>query len=153
MNFKRERAKDIIDDIKPLIIRNWQETGFYKDIPLDPDFERYVNTDDSGFLRIFTARNGDGELCGYAIFFVVPHLQFRSSLQASQDVIYLDPECRGIAGVNFIRWCEDELRKEGVQLLMQHISCKTEKTLDLFKNLGYEEVEIILGKRLDYAEV
>ena len=42
-----------------------------------------------------------------------------------------------------------QLAAEGVQVCFQHIKTNTPKTIDLFRRLGYEEIDLILGKRLD----
>ena len=35
--FGRERVVDVWDEIMPLLHENHADTGFYKDIPLDPE--------------------------------------------------------------------------------------------------------------------
>jgi hypothetical protein len=55
--FQRERSVDLWPEITPLLEQHWQEIAHYKDIPLDPDVERYNAMDEQGLLRCFTARD------------------------------------------------------------------------------------------------
>lgn len=148
MNFQRERAHDVFEEMKPLFQKHWDEISHYKDIPLDPDFDMYLKMEDMGVLRVFTAREDDKTLVGYAVFFIKHNLHYKSSLQAMQDIIFIDSEHRG-TGVKLILWCDRQLKSEGVQIVFQHVKVATPHTVALFKRLGYEEVDVILGKRLD----
>jgi len=148
MKFQRETALAVFKEIQPLLAKHWEEVSFYKDILLDPDYDSYIKMDDAGFLRVYTARDEDNVLVGYAVFFVKANLHYRQSLQALQDIIFIDPEKRGF-GFKFILWTEKQLSEEGVQVVFHHIKTKTPHTIDLFRRLGYENIDMILGKRLD----
>lgn len=148
MNFQREKAQDVFQEMIPLLQKHWEEISHYKDIPLEPDFEMYFKMEDIGMLRVFTARDTSNKLIGYAVYFVKHNMHYKSSLQALQDVIFIDPASRG-TGVKFILWTEARLREEGIQLVMQHIKVATTNTIALFERLGYDKIDIILGKRLD----
>lgn len=149
MNFRRERAHDVFEEMKPLFQKHWEEISFYKDIPLDPDFSTYLKMEDAGVLRVFTAREDDGTLVGYQVYFIKHNLHYKSSLQALQDIIFIDPSKRGMFGAKFIFWAEEQLKSYGVQLVCQHLKVATPKTIELFKRLGYSEIDLIMGKRLD----
>lgn len=146
--FQREPAdRKLFDDLMPLLKLHFNEIAHYKDIPLDPDFEQYAKLEDIGALRAFTARTADGLLIGYSVFFVRHNIHYRSSLQASQDVLYVDPSRRGF-GAKFILYCDKQLAQEGIQVVYQHI--KAEHNFGpMLERLGYEQVDLIFGKRLD----
>ena len=151
MKFQRENAKDILNDenLLPLFQKHWEEISFYKDIPLSPDYAQYKKLDEMGILRVYTARDTDNKLVGYCVFFVNKNLHYSSAPpQAMQDIIFIDPEKRGF-GAKFILWTEKQLAAEGVAVLFHHIKTKTPHTIDLFRRLGYENIDLILGKRLD----
>jgi len=149
MIFALERAKDIFEEIKPLLEKHWAEVSFYKDIPLAPDWDAYLQMDEMGVLRAYTARDDENKLVGYAVFFVRKNPHYVSSPpQAVQDIIFIDPEKRGF-GVKFILWTEKQLAAEGVQVVFHHIKTNTPHTIDLFRRLGYSNIDLILGKRLD----
>lgn len=149
MNFKRERAQDVWQEMMPLMQKHWEEIAHYKDIPLDPDLETYFKMEDAGILRVFTAREDDGKLVGYAVYFIKHNLHYKSSLQALQDIIYVDPSKRGIFSPKFILWTEMQLASYGVQVVCQHIKVATPHTIEFFHKLGYSDIDLILGKRLD----
>ena len=150
MNFKREKAHDVIPEMLPLFEKHYTEIAHFKDIPLDPDLDLYRKMEDLNILRIYTARNDEGGLVGYAVYFLKHNPHYRSSFQACQDILFVDPAARGV-GAKFILWCDKELKQEGVQLVTQHIKVATPHTIELFKRLGYEPIDVILAKRLDGA--
>ncbi len=147
MNFQRERIHDVIDEVAPLLVCHFVEISHDPDIALDPDFHTYKKIEENGALRVFTARDDDGTLVGYNCFFVNPNLHYQSSLQAVQDVLYVDKERRGF-GRTFIKWCDDELRKEGVQKVYHHLKAKYNFG-PMLERMGYELVDLIYAKRLD----
>lgn len=146
--FQRERAIDLWPEIMPLLEKHWHEIAHYADIKLEPDVKAYNWADDFGALRCFTARVGE-TLVGYAIYFVRPNLHYTSSLQASQDVLFLLPEYRGkLIGAQFIAWCDAQLQAEGVQVVTQHV--KAEHNFGpLLERMGYQLVDLIYSRRLD----
>lgn len=133
-------------EILPLLQAHWSEIARYKDIPLDPDIEAYTMLEQSGQLRCYTLRE-NGQLLGYAFYFVRPNLHYRGSLQAMQDVFYMVPERRGLAA-SLIRYSERRLRTLGVQVVHQH-SKRINKFDALLKALRYELSDDIFSKRLD----
>jgi hypothetical protein len=149
VKFSREQVDDVIGDIQSLLVKHWQEIAHYTDIPLEPDFPRYKAMEKAGVLRIFTARSV-GELVGYAIFVVAPALHYRSSIQATADVMFVDPDHRrGLgAGAALVRHCDAELAKEGVQVAFHR--CKAKHDFgNLLGALGYELVDLVHARRLD----
>lgn len=148
MKFQAESVEAVLEEIKPLLVKHWEEVSFYKDIALDPDYESYLKMDKLGVLRVYTARDEDNILMGYAVFFVRANPHYRQSLQAVQDIIFIDPEKRGF-GVKFILWTEKQLAAEGIAVVFQHLKVSTPHTIELFKRLSYEPIDLIMGKRLD----
>lgn len=141
----------------PLLREHWREVAHYPDVPLDPDRDFYRSAESIGLLRVFTARADDGfsgtdRLVGYAVYFVKPNPHYKTSLQASQDVIYLDPSVRGGTGYKFIAWCDQQLASEGVQAVYQHIKA-AHNFGKLLERQGYELVDLIYAKRLDVRRV
>lgn len=148
MKFQAESVEAVLEEIKPLLVKHWEEVSFYKDIPLDPDYESYIKIEEAGNLRVYTARDEDNVLVGYAVFFIRANLHYRTSVQAVQDIIFIDPEKRGF-GVKFILWTEEQLRAEGISVVFQHLKVSTPHTIELFKRLSYQPIDLIMGKRLD----
>lgn len=145
--FARESIKDCIDEAYPLLYEHWQSIAHYKDIELDPAVDEYINLEKAGIIRCFTVRTEFRKLIGYGVYFVRPNLHYRSSIQAVQDILYIDPHFRGI-GKEFINWCDEQLRSEGVQCVYQHVKLAFDFGA-MLKRLGYEAIETIYGRRLD----
>ena len=147
VSFQRENLAQFIPDALPLMRNHYAEVARYQDIPFDPDWDAYYSMESAGAFRVFTARDFDGSLIGYACFFVHRNLHYKTSRQAVQDVIYIDPSVRGF-GREFIGWCDDQLKGEGVQVVYHHVKCAKDFSSALVK-LGYEKIEYIYGRRLD----
>ena len=154
--FQRELAVGLWAEIVPLLQAHKAEISHYPDIALDPDVALYNEVERQGALRCYTVRL-DGELVGYAVFFVRAGLHYRGSLQAVQDVLFLWPDCRvSSIGYRLIQFAEAQLKGEGVQVVFHHIKAKGCLVSTLFRGLarllsllGYELIDLIFAKRLD----
>lgn len=144
MRFARELISDVWDEVQGLLERHWREIAHYQDIALKPDKAFYTST---AALRCFTAR--EDRLVGYACFIVARNKHYMDSLQAMQDVLFIAPEYRqGLTGYRFIKWCDEQLRDEGVQVVCHHTK-SAHNFGALLRRQGYEEVERLYAKRLD----
>lgn len=149
MKFQLEKLIDVIEEVSPLIHKHYKEIAHYQDIPLNPDFDKYAFLDEKGVLRFYTARSYNGELVGYAVFFVQKNMHYRDSIQALQDILFVKKENRGMGG-RLIKWCDAQLQSEGVQVIYHHVK-KAHNFGPLLERMGYECVDLIYGKRLDQA--
>jgi GNAT superfamily N-acetyltransferase len=148
MKFATETLEQVRGELQPLLESHWREIAHYQDIPLDPDWEFYESMQDIGRLRFYTARD-NGRLVGYCVFFVAPNRHYMSSLQASQDILFLHPEYRNAGnGRALVLYCDAQLREEGVQAVYQHVKSAHDFG-PLLLNCGYELVDLIYAKRLD----
>lgn len=148
IRMQRETLDDRLwAEAMPLLLQHWREIAHYPDIILNPDREAYARCEDAGMLRCFTARD-DGRLVGYAVFFVRPSLHYADSIQASQDVLYVDPASRGGLGFRFVRWCDEQLARTAVQAVYHHVKA-AHNFGPLLERQGYELVDLIYAKRLD----
>lgn len=136
------------EEMLPILERHYLEIAAFQDIPLKPDFVQYLEIERLGRLRCFTARDM-GELVGYAVFFVAHNPHYSTSLQATQDVIYLEKSRRGLGfGKGFINWCDSQLRDEGVQAVYHHVKEK-HNFGGMLESLDYKLVDLIYARRLD----
>ena len=148
LTLQAEQLSDLWPEVRALLAAHWREVAHYQDIELDPDEEVYAHLEQTGQLRVYTARMGS-ILVGYVAFFVRPNHHYAGSLQAWQDVLYLAPEHRrGLAGVRLIRFAEQRLAAEGVQVVYHHAK-RTNRVGELLGRLGYDLVDEIYAKRLD----
>ena len=105
-----ERYKDVIEEIKPLLILHWQELAAFPDIPLDPNYNFYEVANNRDLIRIYTARD-DGKLVGYAIYIISlsnPH--YMSMKTANSDIVFVHPDYRnGGVGYGLYEFIESQL--------------------------------------------
>lgn len=146
VSFKRENVKRIWDDLLPLLDKHYEELAPYKDVPLDPDKDFYLKADEMGMLRVYTAREA-GALVGYAVYGVRRDVHYKSLKKAEQDLLFVAPERRGRFGIRFIRWCEEQLRAEGVNLIMCHAKIHVDFGV-VFEKMGYAPVDTIYYRRM-----
>jgi len=147
MVFARETIESCIEEAKPLLEAHYAEIAHYHDIPLDPDYDQYLQLEKMGIVRCYVARNSEGKMVGYAVYIVRNNLHYKTSLQAVQDIIFVKKECRGRGGY-FILWCDEQLRDEGVQAVYHHVKTKFNFG-PMLEKCGYELIDLIYGRRLD----
>lgn len=139
----------LIRELEPLLIKHYLEISHYLDIPLKPNWNIYLEAEKLGKLHVYTARK-DAGLIGYAAFLVDTNPHYMDSLQAMQDVIYLDPNYRGgRTGLMLIKYAENELRTCGVQVVYHHVKLKHPQLGRLLEALGYEQTDQLYARRLD----
>ena len=137
----------LVDEISPLLAAHYLEIAAYPDIPLVPDFAKYQRMAQLGLLRIYTVRE-NSKLMGYALFFVGPGVHYSTSIQAALDIIYLDPSLRGkLVGLRFIKWCDEQLRAEGVQVVY-HYSSLRRNIGSVLHRLGYQKIQDLYAREL-----
>lgn len=139
-SFRRESVAECWDESIALMVGNHAETGFMRPEDFKPDRSRYQAMFDLGILSLFTVRIF-GALIGYALFVVSIHLHYSDTIWALQDVLYVKPEHRGRTAIRFIRWQDDELAADGVDLCYRHVSERNDYSRTLLR-MGYE-----LGER------
>lgn len=109
-------ARLIEDDLESLMHAHWRECAIdHEVIPFDPDWSAGLASARDGVLRCFGLFE-DGELVGYAIFEVCPHLHFKTTKHAFNSGIYVKPEHRkGSAGLKLFVEAEALLKSLGVK--------------------------------------
>lgn len=163
--FRQEPLTEtFIGEISPLLRDHWREIAHYPDIPLEPDYGVYRALAEAGMLRIYTVREpaamldvttgqeadyGVARLTGYAVFILRRAPHYKSSLEATQDILYLAPALRGrTIGAQFIRWCDGRLRGDGVQVVIHHVK-RAHNFGPMLERMGYEATDLLYRKRLD----
>lgn len=147
VEFGIEKFSDVWDEMMPLITKHYEEIARYKDIALSPDKEKYVTLNEKEFAKLFTIRNS-GELIGYAVFFIAPHIHYSDVIHAHQDVLFLTKEHRGkMVGARFLKWCEDRLAENGVMWITQHVKAK-HNFGRMLERIGYELMDLVYTKRI-----
>lgn len=133
------------EELASLLQAHWEEIARNKQINvLDPDYDRYYEAQNMDKLRIYTARE-EGVLIGYAVFFINNNAHYQDSIQAVNDVIYIDPNQRGFASIRLLQFAEQQLLEDNVDIIHMHMKIEHDHP-KLFKFLGYEDAEIVREK-------
>lgn len=146
MKFQQEKIADIYLEALPLLEEHWHEIAHYQDIVLDPDWKSYFSLEEAGAIKCYTVRDKD-HLIGYACYFVRTNMHYRNSLQAVQDVLFIKKEKRG-QGREFIAWCDEQLKSEGIEVVYQHVKA-AHNWGAMLEKMDYELVDLIYAKRLN----
>ena len=148
IRYQQEFLETCLDELKDLITFHWEEIALNKDhIKLNPDWDRYLELESLGILKVFTARL-DSKLIGYFVVFVSKHIHYKDHLFASNDVLFLKQEYRKcMTGVNLIKFAESCLKEDGVSVLT--INTKVHKPFDVIMDkMGFDLVERVYSKYL-----
>lgn len=144
-----EPWEDFLADGEKLFPFHWEELALDKDvIKQDMDHERYLALDRNGALHTTTARF-HGELVGYAVNFLMPHMHYKSSgLMALCDMYFVLPMFRkGGTGIKLFQKMEAGLKRKGV--VRAHISCKVHQShKQIFEHMGWKHSDETFTKVL-----
>ena len=147
LSIQREKVSALIGEIRPLLAHHYQEVASDADIPLDPDFSRYMELELRGVIRVFTLRD-DHLLVGYMAVLVAHSLQNKGSLQAKVEALYIHPAYRkGFTASSLIRFAHKRLKEEGVERITQ--ASKVNHPIGpVLSRAGYAPDETTWSKRL-----
>lgn len=106
--------------VEALVRAHWREVALDQDeVPLAVNWDQYRQMEANGFLFTLTLNDGP-MLCGYNIFFVMPHMHYSGTLHAMNDIVYVAPEHRGASGIRLILEAERRLKARGVIKAIYH---------------------------------
>ena len=146
--FQREPIGTLWPELLPLAKAHWREVRWDPDSEADLDQAKLSGADDAGVYRIFTARQ-DGEMVGYAAFWIAHHAQNAGSLEASADAIYLRPDRRiGRAGIELIKFADRALAAMGVRKVYHAVRHRARDFGPVLERLGYQSTETIYARKL-----
>jgi GNAT superfamily N-acetyltransferase len=143
-----EPLRLVIEEIKPLLQRHWQEIALDQDtVEMVPDWPRYEAMERLGQLSIVSVR-ASGRLVGYCAMVIQPGLHYATTLEARMDVFFLAPEHRGrMGGVRLFKAVEAELKRRGVRRMFVGSKLHRDSSR-LFEALGYRPIEQWFSKML-----
>lgn len=148
ITYQQEFVVKVLREIKPLLVEHWKEVALNQDtIALNPDWDAYLDLEEKGLLKVFTARE-EGILVGYFVAICRNHIHYKDHLFAYNDVVYLKPEYRSTGvGPSLITFAENCLKDDGVSVLV--VNTKRHKPFDsLLDRLGFTHIENIYSKLL-----
>ena len=141
---QEERLDQYLKEALPLMISNNQEVNLFgRD--LDPDFEAYYALEQNNALKSYILRD-QGELVGYCLILLYDHLHHRGMKCAQLDMIYVKPSHR-LSGIKLLRYTEEALTKEGVDVFLQGAP-GISRLGGILEKMKYNELETIYIKDL-----
>jgi len=147
--FQQESLEQAWPDAQRLFALHYEELTFGKErVKLAPDTGRYKALERDGGLMVFTARDDDGAMAGYAVFFLTSHIHYRLNLFAVNDVFYIDPERRSDPwlGFRFIKFLDRHLSAiSEIDAIKWHTKVHREFG-PILHRLGYVPEETIWAK-------
>lgn len=145
IRFYRGVLEEEFDEALPLIQRHWSEIAWKRDkIPLSVNKEQYLMMEEKGIIACYIGRD-NGQMVAYALFFLMSHPHYSKTLYATNDVIYVQPESRGMTGTKFIDFIEEDLRRSGVQTILYHVK-ESLNWGKLLERKGFEPVDRVWQK-------
>ena len=146
MNFQREAVNDVLDELIPLLIKHYEETGWEQDkLPLDIDFKRYLQLEDAECYVIYTVRDED-VLIGYSGYFYHTNLHHKAIVFAINDMVFVRQEHRQTPiAEHLIVYSEEQLRALGAQVVTYQVKTHLDWSSLLERN-GYEYTQKFLQK-------
>lgn len=141
ITYQIEPWSTIRTDIESLIDAHWREVAMYQDeIPLQVMWDTYDAMEKQGLMHCMAVREL-GELVGYYIGMVKPHLHYANSLTFFTDVYFLSQKHRkGRAGLKLFTEMKKSLKKRGVQRMIVSTKVRLDMSKVLYR-LGFHEAE------------
>jgi len=137
----------VLNEMDDLFPDHYEELCVTKEFDYEPDYDAYKRLAQAGMLRCITCRN-DADLIGYIIFFVSPHLHYKSCITATEDLYFVKKEFRkGRVGIKLFQYAEKVLKDRGVQRIVMHTKVHLDNT-KLFEYLGYKQTDKVFSKIL-----
>lgn len=141
ITFQIEKLDQFLESAFPLFDNHYQEVVEKTDvIKLNPNLDIYYILEKKNILEIHTARD-DEKLIGYSMWIVNQHINFKDSLTANSDSLYVSPEYRkGMFGAKFIKWTFEKIKERNPQRVMFHVKDSVDYS-PILKRLGSKHCE------------
>jgi GNAT superfamily N-acetyltransferase len=150
--YANEDPATFVDELQHLLPEHYEELCVTKDFPLLPDYEAYGRLAVNDMLRCITCR-AEGNLIGYIIFIVQPHLHYMSCKTAFEDIYFVRKEFRqGRTGIRLFQYAEDVLKQDGVNRMIVHTKIHLDNSR-LFEYLVYKHTDKLYTKILSTEPV
>jgi L-amino acid N-acyltransferase YncA len=143
---------DLIEEIKPYVDDQYEELSNVKgQIPYELDLDQFKMLEDTGALKVVTAR--DGKLVGYVIWLLFPHLHFKGVLHAAADLYHVTKSERGKGtGRAMFEYSINFCKEIGVRRILMGEKMKY-KHSKLLESFGFELTEqfyqLVIGQEND----
>ena len=150
IKFQCEPVLTVKPEMEPMLIDHYHELTLHKDkIKLAPDWDLYDKMEKTNNFYLLTARleERDNMLVGYSAWFVKPHIHYKATIVAANDVLFLHKDFRqGMLGIKLIKYSEQEMRKYAHKITW-HVKGEPDFR-PILHRLGYMDEDVIVGKML-----
>ena len=137
----------VLNEMDELFPAHYEELCVTKEFDYEPDYDAYKRLAQAGMLRCITCR-ADGELIGYIVFFITPHLHYKSCITAMEDIYFVRKDYRkGRVGIKLFQYAEQVLKERGVQRIVMHTKVHLDNSR-LFEYLGYKMTDKVFTKMI-----
>lgn len=135
---------------KGILNEHWSQVANNQDsILLEPDEEKYIFLQKANALLNVVLFDECGEMIGYSIVFLQPHMHYKNDVFAFVDAIYVREKHRNSrAGLVLINEVERLCIEKRVSLLSYHTKPAHNTLEKILLKKGYNHVENIFGKTL-----
>jgi hypothetical protein len=149
-------TRELGEELIPLGQASWDECSEIKkdtcayhgqrNLPIDPDIDRYLNLAASGSLIVMTLRSNEGVLTGLASVILYNSLHLKNELCGNIDVFYVLPEYRKYMP-RFMTSIEKELFSRGINIIAWPVTA-TGKLREILKKRGYVADDVVMELKL-----
>jgi quercetin dioxygenase-like cupin family protein/GNAT superfamily N-acetyltransferase len=139
----------LIDEMWNLLAAHWDEVARNKQVMvLKPDRARYEQLERMGGLLCLAALDPDGEIVGYSVSFLGPHIHYADLIVANNDVLFLREDLRpSTVGLRLIKETERLAKSKGARLMLWHAKENT-ALAKIMPRMGYGVQDIIFSKEI-----
>lgn len=117
--------------------------------PFAPDIRRYLSLEEQKMLAVFTMRDEQGSLKGYAVFILSTMMHYSRNLYAINDALYVSPHMRkGREAIKFMKWCEKKIVEvtNGLVSVVQWRTKSDHNFGRVLESMGYSQDDITYTK-------
>jgi GNAT superfamily N-acetyltransferase len=134
-----------VKELSALYQEHYDELSVTKEFQMEPNYEMFDLLQDAKMLRVITCRV-DGELAGYIVFVVQPHMHYKSCLTAFEDAYFISkPYRKGRIGIKLFQYAEEVLKGIGVNRIIYGTKVHLDNSR-LFEYLGYKHTDKVYSK-------
>jgi hypothetical protein len=140
---------DKLHNIQELLREHWDEVAKNKNVMvLNPSHEHYERADNTGGMVCLWALDADGEIVGYSLNFIGPHIHYSDLVVCNNDVLFLREDLRpSTVGLRLIRETERVAKTRGARLMLWHAKDQT-SLAKIMPRMGYVVQDIIYSKEI-----
>ena len=132
-------------ELSGLYQEHFEEVSATPELKLEPYYEMFDRLQDAGMLRVITCRV-DGNLAGYIVFMVQPHMHYKSCMTAIEDAYFISkPYRKGRIGIKLFQYEEEVLKGIGVNRIIYGTKVHVDNSR-LFEYLGYRHTDKVYTK-------